>query len=355
MEKTIWGANTIDDYRNKIVGAMELEKDKEKSKSYSYDLIILNAIEDYLNDGKCFIQSINFKEKVQQDIESLTLYEDFFEEIRKFDCKRKLIPEFVVGNLDKLQISSDDVLTFIFDFYRQFDKNYTSIFDSIYHSFKDNIIFSKHRSANFGLSYNHTSFINIQKTNDIEEYISGVHEFGHSIADYIKLRYYSETNYPFIELLPVFAEINALEYLGTQMPEYKEDIITYKKSILLTLFNMAIKLIYQHDFYSKGSYNNRLLGILSIMFKNHESFRFASDTIDSSVTEKYMYLNSFLVVIELLSMNDFELAKYKLNQILKLDNIDNYLLFLYDMGINLNEHSSEYIRCIRDNKKIIKY
>lgn len=118
---------------------------------------------------------------------------------------------------------------------------------------------------------------------------------------------------------------------------------------------MARKLIYQHDFYSKNFANKRLIGILSIMLKNREKFGFAREAIDESVNEKYMYLISFLVVIELLSNNDFELAKYKLNQILVSDCIDNYVLYLYDMGIILNENSNEYISSIRDNKKIINY
>lgn len=68
-----------------------------------------------------------------------------------------------------------------------------------------------------------------------------------------------------------------------------------------------------------------------------------------------MYLISYLVVIELLSCNDFELAKHRLNKIIESNELNNYILFLYDMGINLNEHSSEYIESIRDNKKIIRY
>lgn len=355
MGNAIWNQKLIDTYRYKINESIKNESDRELLNSYYNDLIILDAIEDFQKDGKCFIQFEDFSKKSAQDIFYLTQFEDFFDNVCIFEKKRKLIPGFEVGGIDALNIKSTDILTFIFDFFRQFDDDYYHILDKIYRANKENLIFSKHRSVTFSLSHNQAYFINIEKSRSIEEYINGVHEFSHAIADSIKLRYYSKSNYPFFETLPIFVEVNALEYLDKLIPDYKEDIYTYKKSVLLTLLNMARKLIYQYNFYTGANTHNRLFGILSTMLTYQESFNFVRDALDSSVIEKYMYLISYLVVIELLSCNDFELAKYRLNKILETDDLDSYILFLYDLGINLNEHSNEYIRCIRDNKRIIKY
>lgn len=355
MKKAVWEQEIIDDYRYRIKEAMAREKDKTRLRSYYNDLITLEAIEDYQKDGKCFIQPDDFSKKSIQDIYCLTQFEDFYEYICDFERKRKLIPGFKVGYLDTCHISSSDILTFVFDFFHQFDDNYSQILDKIYVANKDNLIFSKHRSVTFSLSHNQAYFINIENSNNIEEYINGVHEYAHAIADYIKLRYYSESNYPFLEILPLFVEANALEYLGNLIPNYKEDIYTYKSCVLLTLLNMARKLIYQHNFYARDYTNNRLIGILATMLKNRDSFSFVRNAIDGSVNEKYMYLISYLVSIELLACNDFELAKYRLNKILETDDLENYILFLYDLGINLNEHTNEYIKSIRDNKRIIRY
>lgn len=355
MKKALWKQEVIDEYRYRITESIANEKDDKILSSYYNDLVILESIEDYQKDGKCFIQSDNFKEKSAQDIYCLTQFEDFYDDICSFDKKRKLIPGFKVGNIDTREIKSSDVMTFVFDFFHQFDDDYSKILDKIYVDNKDNLIFSNHRSVTFSLSNNQGYFINIENSKTIEEYINAVHEYAHAIADYIKLRYYSSSNYPFFETLPIFAEVNALDYLEKTIPNYKNDIYTYKRSILLTLLNMARKLIYQHDFYTRDYTNSRLIGILSTMLKNHDSFSFVCDAINSSIYEKYMYLISYLVSIELLLCDDFELAKFRLNKILETDDLDSYVLFLYDIGINLNEHTDEYIKSIRDNKKIIKF
>lgn len=355
MKKAVWEKKLINSYRLKIKTLIKNEKDEYLLCSYYNDLAILDALEEYQIDGRCFIQSDDFSKKSLQDVSCLTQFEEFYDDIQTFERKRNLIPGFEVGNIATIKNTREDILAFVFDFFQQFDKNYSRILNKIYNSNRNNIIFSKHRSVTFSLSHNQGYFINVEKNNSIEEYINGVHEFSHAIADYIKLRYYTSSTYPFVEILPLFVEANALEYLGYLVPEYREDVYTYKKSTLLTLLNMARKLIYQHDFYAGSYTSNKLLGIISTMLKNHKSYSFSRDALEGSVNEKYMYLISYLVVIELLSCKDFELAKHRLNKIIESNELNNYILFLYDMGINLNEHSSEYIESIRDNKKIIRY
>ncbi len=352
MKKDKWDNKLIDSYINNINQMILNEEDEEKLDYYFSDLRGLDAAKNFEIDSNYFKQDTDFRLNCKQNILSLSLFEDFFIDIQEFNRNRSLVSNFKLENLENFGISFDSLLTFVFDFYQQLDSSYIQILNKLYASYKDNIIFTNKRSCTISLFTDHITFINIEQNQNIQEYISCIHEFGHVISDYIKMRGYSETKYPFFEVLPLFSEAHALDYLSRIFPVFKDDISKYKRAVILNMLNLTKLLLHQNDFYSSIQCNNRISAIINLMLKKEVNIIDANKVIGGSVYENYIYLISFLVVIELLYMDDIELAKDKLNKILLIDNIENYSLFLKENGINLNQHSSEYVRCF-GSKKII--
>lgn len=89
MEKNMWDKTIIDHYRNIINELIARETNEEKQILYSNDLQILEAIIDFKNDGKCFIQPDDFSKKASEDIRHLTIFSDFYEDICSFE-KREI-------------------------------------------------------------------------------------------------------------------------------------------------------------------------------------------------------------------------------------------------------------------------
>jgi hypothetical protein len=350
MGNTTWNEFQINTYIKHINKLLERDVGNKYTKNYLADLVSLSVMKNF-STSKCFDMPLRYRDKIEEDIATLIEFEDFNDEIFTFNKNEEKIKNMNISYLKELFVNSDEILEFVLDFYKQFDKNYYSIVEKYIKEKKNNTIFTNNRSCTFSISTYGESFVNIEDSSDISEYFNAIHEYGHVIADSIVLRFYNQSDYPFYELMSMYNEFNAINYLEKVKPDLKNEIYKYKKSYLMTIIKMSKRIEYFYKYISNDSSNFKLDAILKTMSINKISYQEASKVINDSLYEKYIYLISFLTMIELLYIEDKDLAKYDLIKIISTKKDQSYINLLNNINITLNNNSNDFVNNIILNKK----
>ena len=203
------------------------------------------------------------------------------------------------------------------------------------------------------LTHINYAYINIHKTDTIEDFTNLVHEYAHTIADQMRYRpRYGK--YPFIELLPLLMEEIALDEIircfdGLEQEVFKAD--AFETKIVL---KYAKETSLQENYLTTENTNLERKQFINNMahFTNNTKAK-TEKILNTTIQEKVSYIIPFLVMIELYDMHysDRERCMYILKELINMNETDDYIKYLDTLGIHINEHAEDYVE---EQKKILR-
>lgn len=299
----------------------------------------------------------NFRAQVKEDLEVIKNNSNFLDDIRifsKLDSSITIPSQLIV---DELDIKEATVLGFAHDFFNHIDKEFGAIFNKIYRERRNNIRFTDIRSFNQYLTTLDYSYINVEKSNTIEEFTSMIHEYMHSIVDKIYYRHDYFSTYPFVEAPSIFMEMISLDELIESFMNFDNDRIIAKTAGTKTILNYSKDIISLTNFYSDMDMIKRRRKTLTDLAKYlNIKKKYARFLLNRTLNERFAYTIPFLTAVELyyIYQVDPEYALYLLKQIIRMDYSSDYNKSLKDMDIYLNEHTEEYVSTLNKELKNMK-
>lgn len=330
------------------------EYNATKNNDLLIDIDVLESI--LVKSYEPFITCTSYREKLQDDIDTFIKFEPFFEEVGEFFQQRKNIPIRDYLQLDELNVSESELTSFVHDFFLSVDQELFRYFKSVFKERKNNLKFSDERSIHIYLPNYDYSYINVQKTNTMQDYLNIVHEYMHAIVDRIYYRPNDYSNYPFNELASTFIELlvidmfeNMYEFnIGYTTSQNEANKIKANQSLYISTYSKYI-LLESEYLASIDTLKSKKETIKEIAKITGQKRRTVNDIMSTSLLEKYSYSIAYITALELFDLykKDPELCLYKLKQIISMKESENYLIDLYDMDIVLNDNATNYIKSIK--------
>lgn len=330
-----WNKDTLKEAYNKLF-FKEDRTEEEENELHFLECILDNSV---TLDGMSFVDDIEFAEAF--DEEAKTLMSDYTQYLSFiFDFYDNADPDIEQEKFEGFLFSEDDILASVHDFYYKLDKTWFNYFINIFKDRKDNLSFDKSRSFSHYFPKSDIWLANINRTYSIGDYVDGVHEYAHGIADQItgKIKVYSPNNI----LIEVFPIVCQLIYLyKNDLRGMQPEVSKYINNYYATMINYAEEIKTKYNiaatfFHVKNPRN------LSRLIKKAWNLSLKKEDIVSlyatPIEENINYVFPFLVAVELLELYtlDPELFKYTANKIITSDK--DPLSLLDDLYIEPNRH-----------------
>ena len=288
-----------------------------------------------------------FKDGLLEDFKALELYYDFLDDIKEFSVnnadKFKDLKPFEVDHIANLTPSL--LFSFLKDFFYDFDKEFGEIYESIHKERQHNLMFSEDRSISYYVPALEYSYINITKNDTVDDFLNAVHEYTHAIIDRLYFRL-SEEEYPFTELVSIFMEMIAADYIKEAYLGMDEDINTSQLSGAKKITVYAENISIQHNYFlAKEETNTRKEFVQDITKMSGKTNSYIKRLLSKTAMEKLTYTIPYLTAIELyyLYKSDKERCVELIKYLIYVSYRENYNVDLVDNGIILNTHSTEWI------------
>lgn len=318
---------------------------------FMYSQLNSEFIEDYYRLKLILAKEIIIfpKTKIEEEIQAAIAFEDFAEDIRIFEKLKNLLCDEKNLSLDEFNISLSTILSFTHDFYSSLEnKEFSKMFQKVFKHRNDNLMFSNERSMEVYLPNHKYAYIRTAKDDTIQDFTNIIHEYGHAVADLIN-DHFNILEYPLIELPSIFFTLISLDKLNKNFEDLEEEIRKFKIQEIKTILNYSKHIRIFNDYCQKN--NVKSMHKLKKALKYVYGIRANEIKYIMSTTniERYTYVIPYLIAIELYKQyqKDPELALHKLKELILINESDNYIVDLQDMGINLNENSEEYVRSLK--------
>ena len=349
MAYTKWNERKIRQQMRYLKRRYDFTKDERFLEDYNGLVTFLDG------DIRPFSIPFTFQDGLIDDANALELYFDFLDDIE----------DFAKNNADKLAATSlpkitsianltpSLILDFLRDFFYDFDEDFGKIFDRVYKERFNNLMFSDDRSISFHIPSLKYTYINITKDDSADDFINAVHEYTHAIVDYICYRE-PEESYPFCELVSMFMELIAADYLMDCFLNMDDDVNTLRiaqaKNLVIYAENISIERNY---FFTHDDVEDKKKFVTDIHALTGKSKGYIKRLLDKTAMEKLSYTIPYLTAIELyyLYQEDKEYCVDLIKYLMVVNNKENYNLDLNDNGVILNEHSTEWVDTIIKRKK----
>ena len=351
----------IIDYYCELLGNSDNKKIEET-------LISLNELIDFVSFNP--YELIPLKERLdsyQNDdyiyLENNSGYIPFF---RKFDQEIEYIPLFK-EKLEKIKLTTKDLLEYTKDFYHNTDLELESIFNNIYSS-NDLYVNFKKNTINingnvcygyiFPISNTKIIFSNITDNKTISTLLTLIHEFAHMIAFYINDKHMKDINkMHFSEIEGLFMELVASNFikrnLGYDIDLLKVNARTYNDHLTFNHY-ICTKL----DIYNELSKNelNSKKAIKNYILGNHKLLRSDLSYIYYGIIEDYAGdVISYLTAVEvyLIYLQDKKSAFEILKRIIKLNDMssEDYLKSVNKLGIKIGSNINKYLTILKEEEE----
>lgn len=330
-----WNNEILKDAYNKLFFKQDRTTDEENELCFIGSILDCSAS----LEGISFVDDIDFSDAFDEEAKTLindyALYLNYI-----FDFYDNADPDIEQEKFEGFIFNEEDILTSIHDFYYNLDKKWFGYFNKIFMERKNNLSFDKPRSFSHYFPKSDIWIANISRTYSICDYVDGVHEYAHGIADQINgnIKVYSPKNI-LIEVFPIVCQLiylykNDLKGMQSEVSKYINNyyatMICYAEEIK-TKYNIASTF-----FHVKNPRN------LSRLIKKTWSLNLKKEDIISlystPIEENINYVFPFLVAVELLELYtlDSELFKYSVNKIITSDK--EPLPLLDDLYIEPNRH-----------------
>ena len=320
----------------------------------------LSTLEDLKNNKpSIFTPENNFKEQLSYDKSLLKEQIQFLPDIEKFAKLDDNYHEKLNGELVIRTLTNRILLSYVHDFYNSIDRDFAKYFNKIFKERKRNLRLSTNNAPGFNRNYMiylrsiNYAYINIHIEHTIEDFFNIIHEYAHTIAD--QMRYRQRYGiYPFIELLPLLMEEIAYDEVINTFEDMEEDILLVNAVSTKTVLKYAKELILQKEYLSvvdQAIERKQFVNNLAEYSNNTKTK--IEKMLNTTIQEKISYIIPYIVMIELYDMyyEDPERALDTTKRIIMIDEVDDYISYLKNLGINLNEHTEAYVEDQRQKVK----
>lgn len=335
----------------------------------SYDLFNISQTEDFAhaiytlnsllsNSPNIFPLEQGFDKQVENDQDEIKNNKLFIPSIETFSKLNDMYKKSTIGMLTDRYIPKNILLSYTHDFYHSIDKDLAKYFDKVFKERHNNLRITNKDKAGYDHNYSYYiptlkyGYINLHTTDTIADFTGLIHEYAHIIAEQIKFRS-DNSNYPFVELLPLLMEEIATHEIAEEFEDLDQDCANKSALLTKTVLNYSKELISQIDFYNIVDSGLDRKDFIEL-FREHSNntIKKSNKIFNISIKEKLTYVIPYLVMVELYYMyyDDPDKALFILKKLLEMDETDNYLSYLYDSGIHLNEHTKDFVKT--QNKRI---
>ena len=327
----------------------KLKENTTNGKKLEKILNDMELLESYLCDKKEFFKQEKLINTYNMTKENLLKKQFLFEDINTFN---KNITYLEVENLKDYPIKTNDLFTIMHDFYYQLDSLLYKHFYKLYQVRETH--FRTQKNMPFSgqclyLSYFDECFIEILKTNTIEDILTVLHEYMHAISININNYNNLDNKNLYCEIEPLFIELIAIDYLKRYFDNDMLDLAKIHKhnnhEVWFDMSNLIIELI-MYEINNKIVINNNRM-LKEIAFNNFMIEKNMLQYIINEVSENTeVEMVGYMFAIELYSLYqiDPEKALYLLKKIILLreENDYDYYQAIINMGIIPNENINKY-------------
>ena len=345
-----WNRNKI---REQLKYLQSLPSSKIDDKCLE-DIEHLKLLLDKNNTFDCFDVSCSFREQMIDDANSMELYFDFLDDIEIFVDNASIIKKSHYCYVDSYKdIPVSTLFSFLKEFFHDFDSEFGKAFDRVYAEKRNNLRFNEERSIQLHIPTLQYSYISIEKTNTLHDFINAVHEYSHAIADLICYRDPYST-YPFAELVSMFMELVAADYMMDCYMNMDRDLNSIRinscKDILIYADNINIEKTY---FYAYDEIDDRRKVINGMKNICGKSTQYVSRILEKTAMEKLSYTIPYMTAVELyyLYLKDKKETIHILKHLMIVEREKNYNDELKKNGIYLNTHSADWADTLIKRKK----
>lgn len=304
-----------------------------------------------VDDATFFPRSSTFQAQLQEDADWVNKYPDFYNHFYQFSTYKDIIPRKMI-DMSPVKFTNCQPLYYVHDFYNSLGGVWQKNFNLIYRDRKDNYQVKGDRGYSVFLPGNNYSYISVPVEEDITAFINVAHEYAHSIADRILFREYDDSDYPFIELPPLFFELAIGDFIAQDW-KGSDDLIVEDRLATAKSINMyCCNLVNFTRFLVDVAEEER-----EIPTNKQKTIDEASERLDitkadatrmfvRSKKEELEYTIPYLTALELyyIYKQDPKEALDLLKRIIVSKRKHNYVSYLEGLHINLNEHSEEHVK-----------
>lgn len=279
-----------------------------------------------------------------------------FETFKAYNTKVDKIQKFFKKNIKKLeerkkiQISHEEKLILMYDFFKQLDPELFTFFQKIYETRKTNICFVNSkahvgRSDCLSLAIVNESFLTICDDNSIDVFPNLAHECGHAVSFLMNPTVSYNQNKDFlIEVESFFFELLSIDYFSKLFNN--KDFIIYQQELYSTMMTIGEalttqELIVQTYLKNERKCNHNFFKTLEQKLNITKNIYYNS--IQADFEHDGTYLLSFLTALELyhLYKTDKELALDYFKQIINCPSEKNRFV-LANQYLNLGKNLDLY-------------
>lgn len=315
-------------------------------------------LENLLNIGNgeipVFDFPATFREQLMEDMLAIEAYQDFLFDVKVFSENAPVFHGFDVGAVNVMKnITPNMIFKFLKEFFQQFDSEFGKTFYYVYRERFHNIKFSNNRPISYHLPSIPYSYLNLSREHTIEDFLNAVHEYTHAIVDHL-CYHDSSIDYPFGELVSVFMELVAADYLMEEYSKLDKDVNTLRLSSCKNLVIYAENISIEHDYFSAPrEIDDWKKAVQSIQDISGKSKRYIRNLLQTTALEKLSYTVPYITAIELyyLYLQDKKTCIKVLKYLIYLEANGNYNEKLKECGILLNTHSTDWVDTLISRKK----
>ena len=211
------------------------------------------------------------------------------------------------------------------------------------------------------LPYGKKTYIRMKRYGVVEDIFDLVHEYGHSIhfSTNFDMKMY-ENNYLFIEIVSIFFELLCMEHL-ISFKEFEEATLDYRKRYFNTTVIKGKYALIENDilyFWSELRNQNakNIIGRLNSELSKYCEGKTIVDMLNMDISMMFIYVVGYVVALEFLDAykKDKDKGLYLLKKLMRIDwrlPMEEYYRSILDLGIEPNEHLSDYKNYIMTPKR----
>lgn len=293
-----------------------------KQAEKSSDLIDAGIIKQLICDSIIPFDSTITPDDNKYNLALLKEYSYFLKPIEDLSKVKKIQEE----ELSLINIPIDSQLDFLYDFFSTVTPDWMDIFNKIYRERKKNLKINCSGNYSVYLGSIDYSYISINRNMSIDDLFNLVHEYTHTIVDRIKYRLSYMSHYPFIELPSITMEFISALLMKAFYLDIDNEVDAYLIELLNIVISYAKNIIERRDNLEEN--------------KNSNDYFYKQSLIhDLSYVIPLMYVSQLFY----LYLSDKEKWMYTLNQIITMENSNNYLEDMKKLGLNPNQDLNRFI------------
>lgn len=361
-----WDIQYIKHLKAKCNILLKTASDKDKV-NIKKTLWTLNEIEKYYYKKFNFSlpQKTNYYKILLDDLESLKKFGYYMPIVRKANILGKKL-NIKGETLARIKVSDAKLMEAADLFYQQFNGEFNLAYQMVQKGFEKRLRINKYRKVADGLTFSvyntKLSFLEVQREQTIQDFLTINHEIAHSIVNYINKRsIWDVKKYPFIEVESLFFEtltnyqLLENEETSTEALYLAFDII---KDYLTETNLICLKANMYNDYSLKELIDKKKIKKYLKRKCKLENLK-PKTILATKITDNFHYIISYFTAIEifLIYRQDPQKALESLRAITKASGKTEgeYLSYVNSLGINPGENFQQYLELLKSFDKKGEY